>query len=257
MSHVPYASVVGRLMYYMVLLWPQPTPIRFWLSQEKYNGYPTKLWGYTTISYYFTDSYTSYMASMFGLGVFWDTAIGFIPRTKGWDLDLTWNYESLKLIFTWWIEYWSIERWSMNFHELDFIDWYLWLVDESLNCEGCFPKGSYPWFPLIPFYSLIMFFSFNHIVLTLLFLSLLTTYKFYMIGFEDMVNQKWLDDKGAFGEAFQILSWDQEDMRNYKLHPRVIILVNQSGFNHHLCVFSMNPYEPQWRGWSWPMNERY
>ena len=26
-----------------IVSWPQPTPIIFWLSWEKYNGYPTKL----------------------------------------------------------------------------------------------------------------------------------------------------------------------------------------------------------------------
>ena len=116
---------------------------------------------------------------------------------------------------------------------------------------------SYPWLPLTQFYVLMMFFSFNHIVLTLLCLSLLTSYKFCMIGFADMVNEKWLNNKVASGESFQGLSWDQEDMRNNKLYLGVLTLVNQSGFNNHLYVFSMNLCGPRWRGWSWSMKDRF
>lgn len=46
-------------------------------------------------------------------------------------------------------------------------------------------------------------------------------------------------------------------MINENLHLGEISLVNQSGFNNHLCVFSMNPFGPWWRELSWPMNERY
>ena len=37
-------------------------------------------------------------------------------------------------------------------------------------------------------------------------LSLLTTYMFCMTGLEDMVNEKWLDEKEAFRDSFQGLS---------------------------------------------------
>ena len=42
----------------------------FWSSGEKYNLYPTKLWDYTSILNLLINSYTGYMDSMFGLGVF-------------------------------------------------------------------------------------------------------------------------------------------------------------------------------------------
>lgn len=52
-----------------------------------------------------------------------------------------------------------------------------------------------------------------------------------------MVEEKWLDEKGTYGEACQSLSWDQVDMINDKLHLGVLTLVNQSGFTT-ISVFS-------------------
>ena len=52
-----------------------------------------------------------------------------------------------------------------------------------------------------------------------------------------MVEVKWIDDKGEFGEDFQILSRVQGDMVSDKLHSGVITIVNQSGFNN-IFLFS-------------------
>jgi hypothetical protein len=41
-----------------------------------------------------------------------------------------------------------------------------------------------------------------------------------------MVKEKWLNDKGAYREAFQSLYLDQGDMRDDKFHPGVLTLVN-------------------------------
>ena len=54
-----------------LVLWLEPTPIMFWDSWEKYNGYITKLWGYTTKLNLLIDSYIGYMAIMFDLVIFW------------------------------------------------------------------------------------------------------------------------------------------------------------------------------------------
>lgn len=149
------------------------------------------------------------------------------------------------MIFTWWINYWSVELWLKNYLEIDFIDgplWIAWWILEFLR--PCLPRGPiHRSLDTLLFFNDVAFIS-PFCLHSFILIHIICLHVFAWQGLKYMVEEKWLDEKGASGEDFKSLFWDQGDMRNDNFHLGVVTLVNQSVVNNHLCVLSMNSYGP-------------
>ena len=192
-----------------------------------------------------------------------NVCFGYCHRSSTYDqrlwawFDMTlWVFEYDFNLMNWIWTYWMMIEW-VTLSMIAFFGIYgLWI--NPWLVKALFPPGVLPMVLLdtlliyndVSFIPTSWFESFMHIPINIL---KVVSWQ----GLRNMVEMKWLDDKGAYKESCKIISWDKGDMGSDNLHLGVPTKVNQSDFNNHLYVFLNNPCGHQWKGLSWPINKIY